>query len=538
MGYKVLVTDEIDRVAVTILQDVCEVDYRPVLTADDLKTIIKDYDALMIRSASKITKDLLSVAERLKVIGRAGVGVDNIDVEAATDKGIVVINSPEGNTVAASEHTIAMMLSVIRHIPAADVSLKQGRWERSGLMGKEVFNKTIGIIGLGKVGSRVASIVRAMGMKVLAYDPFVGKDHAEELGARYVTSLDEIWRSSDFITLHVPKNRDTVNIINRDVIAKMKEGVIIINCARGGLINEADLAGAIQDGSVEMAAIDVFDKEPAGDSSLLKLGSKVVLTPHLGASTEEAQINVAVDVAEQIADMARGLTARSPVNIPSLKPETLEPVKNYMALAENLGEFVRQVTAGAAREIELVACGELARFDLAPLAVAVTKGVLCCSSEGVNYVNAPKVAEKKGIHVKKATSTNSENYLSLLRAVLTTDKETRKITGTMIGKDIPRILGLNGYHTSIEPAEHMLVLPHKDKPGMVAQVAAVLSGENINISMMQVGRKVRGRAGGESIMVLDVDEPVSAAVLQQLQNIDGIYDAQYVNLNVKKSLGS
>lgn len=533
MSYKVLVTDEIDRIAVKILKDICEVDHKPVVTADNLKAIIKDYDALMIRSTSKITKDLLSVAERLKVIGRAGVGVDNIDIEAATEKGIVVINSPEGNTVAASEHTIAMMLSAIRHIPAADVSVKQGSWERSALMGKEVFNKTIGIIGLGKVGSRVATIVRAMGMKVLVYDPFVVKDRAEELGAQYITSLDEVWRSSDFITLHVPKNKDTLNLINRDAIAKMKNGVIIINCARGGLINEADLAGAIQDGSVEMAAIDVFDKEPAGDSPLLKLGDKVVLTPHLGASTEEAQINVAVDVAEQIRDMARGLPARSPVNIPSLKPEILEPVKDYMALAENLGAFVRQVTAGAAREIELVACGELAELDLAPLAVAVTKGVLCCSSEGVNYVNAPTLAERRGIHIKKATSTDSENYLSLLRVVLTTDKETHKITGTMLGRDIPRILGLNGYHTSIEPAEHMLILPHKDKPGMVARVAAVLSAEKINISMMQVGRKVRGQVGGESIMVLNVDEPVSAVVLLQLRNIEGIYDAQYVNLNAK-----
>jgi len=337
MGYKVLVTDEIDRIAVKILQDTCEVDYKPVLTADDLKAIINDYDAVMIRSASKITKDVLSEAKRLKVIGRAGVGVDNIDIDAATEKGIVVINSPEGNTVAASEHTIAMMLSVIRHIPAADVSLKQGNWERSGLMGKEVFNKTIGIIGLGKVGSRVATIVRAMGMKVMVYDPFVGKDRAEELGAHYVTSLDEIWSSADFITLHIPKNKDTLNLINRDAIAKMRKGVIIMNCARGGLINEADLAGAIQDGSVEMAAIDVFDKEPAGDSPLIKLGNKVVLTPHLGASTEEAQINVAVDVAEQIRDMARGLPARSPVNIPSLNPRPLSRSKTIWRLRKIWG---------------------------------------------------------------------------------------------------------------------------------------------------------------------------------------------------------
>jgi D-3-phosphoglycerate dehydrogenase len=533
MDYRVLITDKIDKIAVTILQDTCKVDYQPSLTAENLKATIKQYDALMIRSSSKVTRELISVADRLKVIGRAGVGVDNIDLEAATDKGIVVINSPEGNTVAASEHTIAMMLSTIRHIPVADASVKEGRWDRSRLMGKEVFNKTIGILGLGKVGSRVSLVAKAMGMKVLAYDPFVAKDRAEELGAVYVTSLEHIWESADFISLHVPKNKDTLNLINKDTLAKMRKGVIIINCARGGLVNEADLAEAIRSGHVGMAAIDVFEKEPVEDSPLLKLGDRVVLTPHLGASTEEAQVNVAIDVAEQIRDMSQGLPARSPVNIPALKPEVIEPVKHYMSLAENLGALVRQVTRGAAQEIEIVACGELAQLDLSPLMVAVTRGVLCCSSEGVNYVNAPKVAERAGIHVKKATSTDSENYLSLLKIILTTDKETNKTAGTIIGKDIPRILRLNGYHTSIEPAEHMLIVPHKDKPGMVAQVATVLSNNNINISMMQVGRKVRAHVGGESVMILNVDESVSDIVLKQLQKIDGIYSAKYVNLTAK-----
>jgi D-3-phosphoglycerate dehydrogenase len=300
----------------------------------------------------------------------------------------------------------------------------------------------------------------------------------------------------------------------------MKKGVKIINCARGGIINEADLAEEIRNGHVEMAAIDVFDKEPADDSPLLKLGDKVVLTPHLGASTEEAQVNVAVDVAEQIRDMSQGLPARSAVNIPSLKPEVLGPVKHYIALAENLGALVRQITSGAVREIEIVASGELAELDLSPLVVAVTKGVLCCSSEGV-------------IHVKKSTSTDSENYLSLLKVILTTDKATNNTMGTMLGKALPRILRFNGYHTSIEPAEHMLVLPHKDKPGMIAQVATLLSKENINISMMQVGRKVRAQIGGESAMILNVDEPVSENMLKRLQGIDGIYRAEYVNLTAK-----
>lgn len=449
MTYKILVTDKINEIAVTILQDTCEVDYKPVLTAENLKAIIGDYDALMIRSSSKVTRDLLSAAERMKVIGRAGVGVDNIDIEAATDRGIVVINSPDGNTVAAAEHTLAMILSVIRHIPAADASVKEGKWERSGLMGQEVFNKNIGIIGFGKVGSRVASIVKAMGMRIFVYDPFVARNRVEEQGLAYVESLGDIWKSADFITMHVPKNKDTLNLVNRDTIAQMRTGVKIINCACGGIVNEADLAEAIQNGHVAMAAIDVFDKEPVEDSPLLKMGDRVLLTPHLGASTEEAQRNVAVDIAEQIRGVARGLPAKGAVNIPALRPDVLEPVRHYMVLAEDLGALVRQITSGAPREIEIIACGELAAMDLSPLVVAVTKGVLCCSSEGVNYVNAPRLAERGGIHIRKTTSTDSENYLSLLKVVLTTDKETSKTSGTIIGKDIPRILGLNGCNTSI-----------------------------------------------------------------------------------------
>lgn len=536
MGYKVLVTDKIEDIAVNILKDICEVDYKPVLSAEDLKAIIKDYDALMIRSTSKITKDIISVADRLKVIGRAGVGVDNVDIEAATERGVAVINSPEGNTIAASEHTIALMMSMIRHIPAADSSIKEGKWEKSKLTGTEVFKKNIGILGLGKVGSRVASIVKAMGMNVFVYDPFATREHVEKLGVHYVESIEDIWKSADFITLHVPKNKDTLNLINKETISKMKKGVKIINCARGGIVNEADLAEAIKSGQVGAAALDVYEKEPVEDSPVFKLGNKVVLTPHLGASTEEAQINVAVDVAEQIRDMSQGLAARSPVNIPALKPEALEPVKHYMKLAEDLGAFAMQVTSGAVKEIEIIASGELSKLDISPLVVAVTKGVLCCSNEGVNYVNATLLVERRGIHVKKSTSTDSESYASLLKVLLTSDTESNKITGAILGKNIPRILALNGYHTSIEPAEHMLVLPHKDKPGMIAQVATLLSKENINISMMQVGRKVRAQAGGESVMIINVDEPVSDIILKQLQAINDIFSAKYVNLTTNVTL--
>lgn len=530
MTYKVLVTDKINQIAVDILKETCEVDYKASLTADELKAVIKNYDGLMIRSSSKVTKEVIDLSERLKVVGRAGVGVDNVDLDAATNKGIVVINSPEGNTVAAAEHTIALMLAMARHIAEADSTIKEGKWERSKLTGIEVFNKTLGIIGLGKIGSRVAKSAKALGMKLFIYDPFVTQDQVEHLGAIYIKSLDEIWPKCDFITLHIPKKRETIHLINKDTIYKMKKGVKIINCARGGIIDEAALAEAIESGHVAMAAIDVFEQEPVQDSPLLKLGNKVLLTPHLGASTVEAQINVAVDVAEQIRDMAIGKTARSAVNIPNMKPEILEPVKHYMLLAENLGALARQISLGATKNVEIIASGELANLDISPLSVAATKGVLGSTAEGVNYVNAPIIAKKAGIHVIESKSTDSGSYIGMLKIALSTDKEICIVSGTVIGNNIPRIIRVNDYHTDIDPGEHMLVLPHQDKPGMIAGVASLLGKENINISMMQVGRKKRDHAGGESVMILNVDDPVKDSILESLKQIDGIYSAKYVNL--------
>lgn len=531
MSFKVLVTDKINEIAVKILQGACDVDYKPVLSADELKAIIKDYDAVMIRSASKVTKDVIEVAPKLKVVGRAGVGVDNVDIEAATNKGIVVINSPEGNTVAAAEHTIAIMMAMARHIPEADISLKDGRWERSKLTGIEVFKKTLGCIGLGKIGTRVAKVAKALGMKVIVYDPFISSKQIEALGAEHVKTLDELWPVVDFLTMHVPKSRETMHLINKNTLNRMKKGVKIINVARGGIIDEAALAEAIKEGQVAAAAIDVFEEEPVKDSPLLGLGNKVVLTPHLGASTEEAQINVAVDVAEQIRDMAMGHPVKTAVNIPALRPELLEPVQHYMKLAENLGSLARQTVKGASKKIEVVACGELAENDISPLAIAVTKGVLSCVTEGVNYVNAPIIAKKRDVTVTESKSTDSGSYVSLLKAILITEEGKNIVTGTLIGNDIPKILRINGYLTDIEPANHMLVLPHKDKPGMIAKVASLLGENNINISMMQVGRKDRIQdAGGESCMVLSVDEPVEKQLLTQLEQIDGIYSSMYINL--------
>lgn len=529
MTFKVLVTDKINDIAVKILEETCEVDYKTSVSPEELKEIIKNYDGIMIRSASRVTKEVIDLADRLKVVGRAGVGVDNVDLDAATNKGIVVINSPEGNTIAAAEHAVAMMLSMARHIPAADASTKGGKWERSKFLGSEVFNKTLGVIGLGKIGSWVAKIAKSMGMKVVIYDPFVSEAKVKEMGAKYAASLDELWPVADFITLHVPKNRETVHLINKNTLNRMKKGVRIINCARGGIIDEAALAEAIQEGQVASAAIDVFEQEPIVDSPLLGLGDKVVLTPHLGASTEEAQVNVAVDVAEQIRDMARGDSARSAVNIPTLKPEILDPVKHYMQLAENLGSLVRQLTSGATKNVEVIACGSLAEKKIGPLTIAVTKGILGNSVEGVNYVNAPILCKQRGIHIQETKSTDAGSYVDVLKVVLTTEKEQKVVSGTMLADDLPRILRVNEYYTNVEPGTHMLILPHENKPAMVAQVATILGREKVNISMMQVGKMSRGEQQ-KSLMVLNVDDPVSNSTLEELKGIDGIYSAKYVNL--------
>mgnify|MGYP003294858785 CR=1 FL=1 len=351
----------------------------------------------------------------MKIIGRAGVGVDNIDLNAATNAGIIVVNSPDGNTHAAAEHTIAMMLATSRNIADANSSIKQGKWERSSFTGVEVFGKTLGVIGLGKIGSHVAKVAIALGMHVIVCDPYTTEQAVEKAGAKYVRTLDDFWGQCDFITVHVPKTKDTVNLINKDTIPKMKKGVRLINCARGGIINETDLKEAIESGYVASGAIDVYENESdIANNPLITCQGNIVLTPHLGASTSEAQINVAVDVAEQIKEVLSGGSASSAVNIPSLRPDKLEPVKDYMQIAENTGAFAVQLVNDAVEKIEITAFGNLADVDIQPLEVAILKGVLSSRLEGINYVNAPFVAKKRGIEVI-STKSKTESKRSKIR---------------------------------------------------------------------------------------------------------------------------
>ncbi len=528
---KVLITDNINPSAVDLLGNDVEVVYEKSLSARELAEKIPEMDALMVRSASQVTKDIIHAGRRLKIIGRAGVGTDNIDLAEATQQGIIVVNSPEGNTVAASEHTVGMLLSLARHIPEADASMKAGEWNRGALTGVEVFGKTLGVIGLGKIGSRVAKACLAMGMRVNVFDPFLSPARAEELGVNPV-DLDAIWEESDFITLHAPKTRETANLLNRDTLAKCRPGVRIVNCARGGIVNEADLAAALESGHVGGAALDVFENEPLNpDSPLLKLGGKVILTPHLGASTKEAQVNVAVDVAKQIRDFFKDGYARNAVNLPTLRKEILDPVKHYMPMSEVLGSLIRQFAKGAAQSVEITAKGTVAREDISPLTLAVLKGMLSLNREGVNYVNARLIAEELGIEVKESLVTSVESFQNLLQITLVTDQRTYRVAGTLIHGDNFRIVDVDGYAVTLEPTEHILFTPHEDKPGMVGLVASILGNEKTNISALQVARRIGSKApGGESIMIFNLDTPVSDSTLAAIRAQSGIIEALYIHL--------
>ena len=527
---KVLITDKINESAKNIVDEVAQGVILPTMTEDELCNIIGEYDALMVRSQTKVTKKVVEAGKNLKIIGRAGVGVDNINLEAATANGIIVVNSPDGNTNAAAEHTVALMLAMSRNIAKAAESTKQGLWERSKFTGHEVFGKTLGIIGFGKIGHHVAEAAKALGMNILVFDPYTTKDVVEKFGAKYIEDLEQLWPVCDYITVHVPKTKETMHMINAKSIAKMKKGVRLINCARGGIIDEAALAQALESGQVAQAAVDVFETEPDITASpFFKTTGDILMTPHLGASTEEAQINVAIDVAKQIKEVLSGGSAKAAVNIPSLKPSKLEPVKDYMQLAENIGELAMQTSNGNLRGIYITVKGTLADLDVSPLETAVVKGVLSSFLEQINYVNAPFVAKNKGLDVSTTKSQTSTDYIGSITVKLVTDKETNTISGALIAKDMPRIVKINGYNVSIEPEKHMLIVPHENKPSMIAKVATVLGGKNINITRMNVAQS-RTAEDNISIMIINIDSEVDEPTLTQISEIDGIGASKYVKL--------
>lgn len=525
---KVLASDKIAESGLKKLRDAgFEVDMKTGLPEDELVKIIPEYDALVVRSETKVTPKIIDAGKKLKIIARAGVGVDNVDLPSATKKGIIVVNSPEGNTIAAAEHTWAMLLAMSRNIPQAQASLRSGKWERSKFTGVEVYGKTLGILGLGKIGSHVANYAIAFGMKVIAFDPFVSKEYADKMGVE-LKDLDSVIKEADYLTLHLPKNKETANLINAAKIKIMKDGVRIVNCARGGVINENDLAAALKSKKVAAAAIDVYDKEPPDPNNPLLSLDNAVTVPHLGAATVEAQVNVAIDVVEQIIEVLKGGTARAAVNIPSMKPEVLSAVAPYMKLAEKMGKLAGQIAEGAVNDVKIGYYGEIGEKDTSPLTVAVLKGLLeTAMEEGVNFVNAPIVAKERGINVTESKSSECFDFANKISISVGGDDNKRKVDGSLFATLGERIVGIDGFSVDAIPAGYLIIASNIDQPGMIGQVGTVLGKNNVNIAGMEVGRN---KAGEKAVMVLNIDGPVSDKTLKELEKVKGIHSAKLVSL--------
>jgi len=524
---KVLVSDQISDLGVDKLREKALVDVKTDLTPEQLVDVISQYDALVVRSSTKVTRQVLEAGINLKVVGRAGVGVDNIDVEAATERGIIVINAPEGNTISAAEHTIAMMTSLARNIPDAATSMKKGEWKRSKFMGVELYKKTLGVVGIGRIGSEVIKRAKAMDMDILAYDPYISAERAEKMGV-ILTSLEEIYRKADFITVHTPLTKVTKHMIGKKELAMMKDGVRIINCARGGLIDENALYDALVSGKVAGAALDVFEEEPVSCNPLCSL-SNVIATPHLGASTEEAQVNVAVQVAEQVANALLGEPLVSAVNVSVIPPETLADVKPFIPLLRKMGSFYTQVFNGQVEAVDILYSGEIANYPVTPLTNSFLIGLLSVIlQETVNYVNAPVIAKQRGIKVREVVSKTVENFTNLITITIKTADGTQTIAGTLFNKDDIRIVQIGKYRIEVVPSRYMLVTTYTDMPGVIGRFGITLGNHNINIAGMQVGRQ---SIGGEAVMVLQVDSPVSEDILAKLQELDAITSIRFVRLD-------
>jgi D-3-phosphoglycerate dehydrogenase / 2-oxoglutarate reductase len=515
---KVLVSDKMGEAGLEIFrnQDGIEMDENTGLSPEELKGIIGQYDALAIRSATKVTQEILDAAENLKVIARAGIGLDNVDIDAATKKGVAVMNTPGGNTVTTAEHAIAMMMAMTRNIPRGTQSMKAGKWDKKLLQGREISNKVLGVIGFGNIGSIAAGLGKGLKMKVIVYDPYISAEHIEKKGFEYVT-LDQLYERSDYITIHVPKMDATIDLLNADAFGKMKDGVMVVNCARGGIINESDLYDAIKSGKVGGAALDVFDTEPPGDHPLLTL-EQVIATPHLGASTKEAQTNVAVAAANQIIAYLLEDTVINAVNVPSVTGEVLTQLKPFLYLSEKMGVMQAQINKGGIKEINIEYIGKFPDLDLKPITIAGIKGLLSqYMQHEVNSVNAISLANELGIKISESTSMEAGNFLNLIRITIVSEKETNILEGTIFGKDDARIVRINKFRLEVIPEGFLSLIHNIDKPGAIGQMGATLGEHNINISRMMVGRE---DDGDRNIIFLRTDTPVPADVVKAIEDLE------------------
>ena len=518
MTVRVLISDKMDPKAAAIFRERgIAVDETPGLTPDELKAIIGDYDGLAIRSSTKVTSDLLAAAPKLKVVGRAGIGVDNVDIPAATARGVVVMNTPFGNSITTAEHAIALMFALARQLPEADASTQAGKWEKNRFMGVELTGKTLGLIGAGNIGSIVASRALGLRMKVVAFDPFLTPERAIELGVEKV-ELDELLRRADFITLHTPLTDQTRNILSAANIAKTKKGVRIINCARGGLIDEAALKAALDSGHVAGAALDVFETEPATASPLFGTPG-FVSTPHLGASTSEAQVNVAIQVAEQMSDFLLLGGVTNAVNMPSLSAEEAPRLRPYMALAEKLGQLVGQVLGEGVRSVAVEVEGAAAELNQKPITGAVLAGLMGTYSQTVNMVNAPFLAKERGLDVREIRHEREGDYHTLVRVTAGTAEGERVVAGTLFGNKAPRLVDIFGVAVEADLSGDMLYIVNDDSPGFIGKLGSTLGDAAINIATFNLGRRV---AGGEAVALVAIDDPVNPQVVKQLCALPGV----------------
>jgi D-3-phosphoglycerate dehydrogenase len=519
---KVLIADKLDARAREVFDNRgLDVDVRVGLSEDELIACIGAYDGLAVRSATKVTEKVLAAADRLRVVGRAGIGVDNIDVPAATAKGVVVMNTPFGNAITTAEHAIAMMMALARQIPQANASTQAGKWEKSRFMGVEMTGKTLGIIGCGNIGSIVADRAIGLRMKVIAFDPYLTDDRALEIGVEKV-DLDTLLKRADVISLHTPLTDATRGIIDAEAIAKTRQGVRIVNCARGGLVDEAALKEALDSGHVAAAALDVFEVEPAKENPLFG-HENLICTPHLGASTTEAQVNVAIQIAEQISDYLLTGAVINALNMPSVTAEEAPRLAPYMKLADQLGSFAGQMTRSAIQAVTLEYEGHAAELNCKPLTAAALKGLLSPQLENVNMVSAPVIAHQRGIDVSEVRHGRDSDYQTLIRLTVTTENQTRSIAGTLFGGDKPRVVNVKGVPMEAELGPHMLYVTNNDRPGLIGGLGTILGDAGVNIATFHLGRD---RIGGDAIALVEVDQEIPPGVVQQVESLPNVVQAR------------
>ncbi|MXX11562.1 MAG: phosphoglycerate dehydrogenase [Nitrospira sp. SB0677_bin_15] len=525
----ILVSDSLSPRGVAVLeQGGFHVDVKTKLPKEQLLEEIKAYDGIVVRSGTKVTAEVIEAGSRLKIIGRAGTGLDNVDCEAATRRGIVVMNTPGGNTITTAEHTIAMLVSMSRRIPQAVVSTKAGKWEKSKFMGTELYNKTLGLVGLGQIGTYVTKLAQGLAMQVIGYDPYLSPGRARELGIQTV-ALDELFRRADFISVHTPLTNETRSLINAQAIRQMKDGVMIVNCARGGIIHEEDMYEALKSKKVAAAAFDVFEEEPVKPDHPLLTLDNFICTPHIGASTEEAQESVAVSIAEQFVDYFEKGVARGAVNIPSVPPDALLQLQPYLGLAERMGLFQAQLIDEGIEEVTVEYRGEVTEFSLVPLTVAVLKGLLTpILHNTVNAVNAPFIAKQRGIEVKEVKWSDAGDYTSLIRLHVKAGAQMHQLAGTLYNKKDARIVETNAYGVEVVPEGHMLLIQNVDRPGVIGTVGRILGEHGINIARMQCSR---AQKGSNALLILGLDAPPPLHVQDNIKRESDIVSTRLVDLS-------